>query len=483
MVKKNTTPQKTSLHTVQRHKLSWRWIVLLFSLFIVFGLSIGFVLSLILFEQQYKNKVYPGVRVDSVNFSGKTPEEVEAYFLQRSKPFANLQVTLSFEDNIATISGIDLAASFDASFSKTQAYSVGRTGHFLTDTYQKWRAATTGIFLNSLFKMNTLFIDDVLANLQIHINTSPQDALFQFEQGKVKSFQVSKPGRHLDTEKTKQMILTYIHSVGNDPRALLPDYVLPLPVVSDAPKISTENSNNLGIKELLATGTSRFHHSIPGRVHNVELAASKINGHLIAPGTEFSFNDALGDVSAATGFAPAYIIKEGRTVLGDGGGVCQVSTTLFRAALATGLPISERHAHAYRVGYYEEESPPGIDATVFAPGYDLKIKNDTGNYILIQARIDTANYALAFDFYGTKDGRTVNMTKPALYSQTPPPADLYQDDPTLPVGVVKQVDWSAYGGKTSFDYTVTRGNEVLTKQTFYSNYQAWRAIYLRGTKT
>src|SRR6185369_9618298 len=119
---------------------------------------------------------------------------------------------------------------------------------------------------------------------------------------------------------------------------------------------------------------------------------------------------------------------------GDGGGVCQVSTTLFRAALNAGLPIVERHAHAYRVGYYEEDSPPGFDATVYVPSVDLKFKNDTDHYLLIQTVIDPQELRLTFNLYGTKDDRKVTVTTPVVTNFRPAPADLYQDDPTLPKG-------------------------------------------------
>ena len=283
----------------------------------------------------------------------------------------------------------------------------------------------------------------------------------------------------------KQLTYSYINSLTATSAAdnsSAKEFLINLPVNELAPKIKTEDSNNFGIKELIADGKSRFLGSIPGRVHNIELAASKINGRLIPPGEIFSFNDALGDVSAATGFQPAYIIKGGRTVLGDGGGVCQVSTTLFRAALNSGLPIVERHAHSYRVSYYEQESPAGLDATVFAPSYDLKFKNDTLNYILIQAKTDLNNYSLAFELYSTKDGRQVEITKPVMYSQSSPPPDLYQDDPTLPKGVVKQVDWKAWGAKVNFDYKVTKEGQILTQKSFFSNFQPWQAVFLRGTK-
>src|SRR5205085_743367 len=128
-------------------------------------------------------------------------------------------------------------------------------------------------------------------------------------------------------------------------------------------------------------------------------------GVLIAPGQVFSFSKAIGEVSSFTGYKQAYVIENGKTVLGDGGGVCQVSTTLFRAALNAGLPIVERHPHAYRVQYYEEDSGPGIDAAVYVPSVDLKFKNDTGHHILIQAYADVENLRLTFDLYGANDGR------------------------------------------------------------------------------
>ncbi|MCL5935535.1 MAG: VanW family protein, partial [Firmicutes bacterium] len=189
----------------------------------------------------------------------------------------------------------------------------------------------------------------------------------------------------------------------------------------------------------------------------------------------------VGEVSAATGYKQAYVIKSGRTVLDDGGGVCQVSTTLFRAALKAGLPIPERTGHAYRVGYYEQGGfPPGMDATVFAPSVDLKFKNDTPNYLLLQAYTVANN--LYIDIYGTSDGRVTSLSAPKVTNQTPPPPDLHQDDPTLPRGTVQQVDWAAWGANVSFTRKVTRGDETLVSETWNTSYRPWQAVYLVGTK-
>ena len=170
-------------------------------------------------------------------------------------------------------------------------------------------------------------------------------------------------------------------------------------------------------------------------------------------------------------------------MLGNGGGTCQVSTTLFRAALREGLPIVERHAHAYRVGYYEQDSAPGIDATVYVPSVDFKFKNDTGHHILIQSILDPEELRLTFMIYGTSDGRISEVTTPVITNQSPAPETKFEDDPTLPVGTVKQVDFAAAGANTVFTRTVTRDGKVIIADTFKSNYRPWQAVFLRGTKT
>ncbi|MFS8158712.1 MAG: VanW family protein, partial [Candidatus Roizmanbacteria bacterium] len=172
----------------------------------------------------------------------------------------------------------------------------------------------------------------------------------------------------------------------------------------------------------------------------------------------------------------------GRTVLGDGGGICQISTTLFRAALNAGLPIISRKAHAYRVGYYENDSKPGMDATVFAPSVDFKVKNDTGHYILIQTIIDPKKTSVLFEFYGQKDGRKVTLSPIKVWDVSPPPEPRFEDDPTLPRGTKKQVDFAAKGGKSSFTYKVEKNGEILQDRTFYSSYRPWQAVFLVGTK-
>jgi len=309
------------------------------------------------------------------------------------------------------------------------------------------------------------------------INRPPENAAFQFTKGQVTEFRPAKEGQTLDQTKTVDLIAQNLKKLEEGENEIS----LTLPIKTTPPAVKTADVNNLGIRELVGRGVSYFRGSIANRIHNIQLASSRLNGILIPPGETFSFNQKLGEVSQSTGYKEAYIIKEGRTILGDGGGVCQTSTTFFRAALDAGLPIAERHAHAYRVGYYEQNSSVGLDATVFDPTADLKIKNDTPGHLLLQTKVDLQNQKLTYEFYGTADGRQVTISKSRIWDQLPPLPDLYQDDPTLPIGTVKQVDWKAWGAKAAFDYKVERNGEVLQNRTFYSNYRPWQAVFLKGT--
>lgn len=431
----------------------------------------------VVFEKNYQGRIYPRVSVGNLDVAGKTPKEIEDYWLGENTPFASMQFELRYDGKIATISGVDLGLGYDATLSATQAFLIGRSGQWLTNIYLK--LFQEPVNLAPYFRWNSGVVDTTLDAIASQVDIPATEALFQFQNGRVTSFRPSRTGRRLNIDEANARITQAFYTAERSGQQRI---TILIPVETVKPTVATDQANTFGIKELIGSGYSEFAGSIAGRIHNIALAAARINGILVKPGETFSFNDAVGDISAATGYQSAYIIKEGRTVLGDGGGVCQVSTTLFRAVLAAGLPIIERHAHAYRVHYYEEGGyKPGLDATVYGPTYDLKFKNDTPTSILIQTRTDVTNLSLTFDLYGLRDGRKAQITNQKLWDVTPPPPDLYQDDPTLSKGVVKQVDFAAWGAKASFEYLVTRGTEVLEHTTFVSTFRPWQAVYLKGT--
>jgi vancomycin resistance protein YoaR len=226
-----------------------------------------------------------------------------------------------------------------------------------------------------------------------------------------------------------------------------------------------------------------FYGSSPERIQNIALAASQFHGVLVAPGETFSMGDYLGDVSLDNGYAEALIIYGNRTIKGVGGGVCQVSTTLFRAVFFAGYPIVERYPHAYRVGYYETGtgSPgPGMDATVFLPLVDFKFTNDTPYWLLMETYI--YGNQLLWKFYSTSDGRTVDWSSDRS-NEVKAPKPLYRENEDLPKDKIEQVDWEAKGLDVVVYRTVQRGDEVLHQDRIKTHYLPWRAIYEYGPGT
>ena len=300
------------------------------------------------------------------------------------------------------------------------------------------------------------------------VNREPRGDIFRAEGERVLEFRMASDGLKLDGEKTLELLSAAILNLKE---------TVSLPVEVSKP---LRSANDYGIKELLGQGISNFAGSSQGRINNIKTASAKLRGILIAPGETFSFNGALGEVSTATGYDTAWVIKRGRTVLGVGGGVCQVSTTIFRAAFNSGLEILERTAHAYRVHYYEP--PLGFDATVYEPSPDLVFKNDTASYILIWSSVDVPNTTLTFNFYGTSDGRSTKMIGPFVSGESPPPAPLYQEDDSLARGVTQQVDFAAWGANATIKREVYRNGGILHNDTFTSHYRPWQAVFLVGTK-
>jgi vancomycin resistance protein YoaR len=187
-----------------------------------------------------------------------------------------------------------------------------------------------------------------------------------------------------------------------------------LPVVDTSGKGSLADTNNLGIRELVATGESNFKGSPNNRIHNITVGAAKFNGLIIAPGEEFSFNKYLGEVDDVHGFLPELVIKPEGVTPEFGGGLCQVSTTTFRAAMNAGLPIKARRNHSFAVQYY---APQGTDATIYPGSSDLKFVNNLASSLLIRTRVEGRK--LYFDFFGTKDDRVIAFDGPTVFDKKP----------------------------------------------------------------
>lgn len=257
-------------------------------------------------------------------------------------------------------------------------------------------------------------IKDYFLSLVPQINSEPVNAQLEFKKGKIEIFSLSQEGIALDIEKNINEIRKIIFIEENYKDNSETEIDVQLIIEKVQPEITTESIDNMGITALLATGESNFYGSPNNRKHNIAVGAARFQGTLVGPGDEFSFNKALGDVGPREGYLPELVIKKGETVPEYGGGLCQVSTTAFRAAVEAGLEITERRNHAYPVKYYD---PQGTDATIYPPHPDLSFKNNTPAYILIQTRIE--GNKLFFDFYGSDDGRKVKLIGPYIYDKQP----------------------------------------------------------------
>lgn len=298
---------------------------------------------------------------------------------------------------------------------------------------------------------------------------------------KVVVLQASQPGQEVDVEAGVGAVVAALGAPVSAAESGAPapqEVVLPVAVV--LPKVDTTRVAEMGIVELVSEGTSNYGGSPRERVHNIVNAASKFGHVVVAPGEEFSFNQNVGDVNSANGFIDALVIAGDRTAVGIGGGVCQVSTTAFRAAYNGGFPIVERWAHGYVVGWYGK---PGLDASIFTPNVDFRFKNDTGHYILIKSSWNEAKATLTFSIYGTKPDRTIEISEPVISNRQPAPPPSYQEDASLKPGQIKQVDWAKEGMDAVVTRTIRYGDGKVKQEKLVSKYRPWQAVYLYGPGT
>src|SRR3989338_5585744 len=302
------------------------------------------------------------------------------------------------------------------------------------------------------------------------IDSPAVDAKFDIKDGKVVEFQASRDGKEIDVDATRRAW----------EEGLLEHQQQSVEVVvrETKAKINTAEVNELGIRELLGTGRSNFSGSPKNRRHNIAVGAAAVNGTLIAPGETFSLLKTLGSVDAEHGYLPELVIKGNRTVPEYGGGLCQIGTTVFRAALSSGVPITQRQNHSYRVRYYE---PAGTDATIYNPSPDFRFLNDTGSYMLFRARVEGDD--AVFELWGTSDGRTATTTSPVIYNIVAPPPTKLIETTDLKPGEKRCTESAHSGADARFMYTVAYADGRVVEKEFKSHYRPWQAVCLIGVET
>ena len=329
--------------------------------------------------------------------------------------------------------------------------------------------------------LRTASLESLLQKIAKQIDRQPQNARFIFNDDtrQLELIQPALVGRTLDVTTTLQTIQEQL---------LQGKHTIPLVIKTAQPAIGNyASAEKLGIRELVSKYTSYFYGSSAARIQNIQTAAARFHGVLVAPGETFSMASVLGDVSLDNGYAEALIIYGDRTIKGVGGGVCQVSTTLFRTAFFGGYPIVERHPHAYRVTYYEQTRTgaidpqlAGLDATVFVPVVDFKFTNDTPYWLLMETYINIAARTLTWKFYSTSDGRTVEWQTSGLQNIVEPGDPIVQENPDLAENEFRQVDWAAEGADVTITRTVYKNGTIYFEDQFITHYMPWQAVYEYG---
>ncbi len=308
---------------------------------------------------------------------------------------------------------------------------------------------------------------EYLARLRRSVDRAPVDATFRVLAGDRIAVVPSKPGLALDAAATAKAIL----AAATSPTARTA--VVRVRVAQ--PKTTTQEARAMGITGVVGSFSTTYG-GTPGRLHNVALVAQLIDGTLIAPGSVFSFNGTTGARTAEKGFEVAPVIINGELRNGLGGGVCQVSTTVFNAAFFAGLPILERTNHALYISHY----PQGRDATVDYPGIDLKFRNDTDHWLLLRTFVGSGS--LTVTLYGTPQHRRVEYeTGPLVVTGAMPVKRI--KDPTLEPGEQVVVEAGAPPRATSVHRTVyAPDGKLLYDTTWRSRYDAEPEVVRVGVK-
>lgn len=315
------------------------------------------------------------------------------------------------------------------------------------------------------------YIDETISK-DIEVAEEPI-SIYTDESGKVVIKGTGRDGKKIQRENLKTALeLAMNEEIGEVPLTT---------VTTLSPVTISSDLQEMGIKELLGVGHTSFFGSPPNRVHNINVGVERFNGVIVKPGEEFSFNNTLGVVDDTTGYKKELVITKDGTVPEYGGGLCQVSTTAYRAALFSGLPITARAPHSYAVSYYSQVLGYGLDATIYLGGQDFRFRNDTPGAILIQSYADGMH--AYFKFYGTSDGRTVKMDGPYVSDRTSAPAEaIYEVSEKLGPGEKKQVERNHPGLTALWYRTVTTKDGREFKDEIVSKYKATQEKYLIGTE-
>lgn len=403
------------------------------------------------------------LRSDAQDLSLQT---LELHLVERSATISKTDAETLIPSAKAAVENAPYNLSFTPEYGADLIYPV--TGNDL----KVWLLPGIDKNGNPTLSVDTEAMETFLNDIHEDIDISPQDAKFVVEGDRVVEFSESRDGFIVNDDK---LIADLIASFGTE------DAIITIAAERTEPAVPTASANDLGITEVLGVGFSSFAGSPSNRRANIRHGADKLNGILIPPGETLSLLERLRPFTVADGYLPELVIKGDQIIPEVGGGLCQIGTTTFRAAMNSGLEIAERRNHSLVVSYYNDPSNgnPGTDATIYDPAPDLKIKNDTGHHIMLITEVDSAKSELHFTFWGTSDGRQGSYTPPQVLSWTGYGPTVEKETTSLAPGE-RQCQAPHPGATTTFDYNIVMPDGSVKTQEFFSSYRSLPTICLVG---
>jgi vancomycin resistance protein YoaR len=344
----------------------------------------------------YKDKILPGVRVEWIDVGGLTKEEARKKIELSQQEFLSAPVELVAGENKLETTRAELGFSMDAEKVVDKCYLLGKSGSLFKRIDQFWDAYLHQIEVPyQEVKVDYSKAEKILEPLTKNIGDKPQNARLVIDDRDKISIIPGKPGLTADLESSFKELLSF-----NKPFTA----TVELQFREQEPEVTTEDVQAMGINGLLASYSTSFDASNINRSHNIALASKALNGSLVKPGEVFSFNGRVGPRTAKRGYREAIIIEANQFVPGLGGGVCQVSTTLYNAVLLAGLEIVERSNHSLAIAY----APLGRDAAVSYGYQDLKFRNNMDSYIYIKTHVGRGVLTMKI-FGNTKQKKKVQL--------------------------------------------------------------------------
>ncbi|PIT88739.1 MAG: hypothetical protein COU29_00615 [Candidatus Magasanikbacteria bacterium CG10_big_fil_rev_8_21_14_0_10_36_32] len=361
----------------------------------------------------------------------------------------------------------------DTDAKETQVWSVG------PELLVKWLKPVYDSTGKIKLELKEKEVGQYLENLRVIVDQPAEDAKFSMENGKVSEFKNGHSGRSLNVAKTYGELNNLFIKISQGEN--VDKTVINLAVDQTEPKLKLSDINDYGITGIFGVGTSTFYDSHNNRIKNIANAVERLNGIIIKPGEEFSSIKYAGSFTEENGFLPEEIIKGNKIIKEVGGGMCQIGTTLFRMAMNSGMPITERTNHSLVVGYYADpiNGNPGTDATLYEPILDFKFMNDTGGYLLLQTEINYKKQMLIFTLWGTPDGRSGFYSRPIVSKWIP--AGLPQEIKTTTLKPGETKCQNAFrGANASFTYTRFNQSGEKIERVFSSYYRPLPKMCMTG---